>query len=156
MERKDREVKNLEEILKIMKKCDVCSLALFDEQYPYIVPLNFGISYDGTNIILYFHGANRGKKLSLIQRNNHVSFAMTTSHNLIAGKAACDYTMEYESVVGSGKIEMLDESQKIDALSNIMKNYSENDVFEFDEKYLQAVAVYKLTVQHITGKRLKR
>lgn len=43
MRQKDREVTELQEIIAIMRRCDVCRLALNDEGYPYIVPLNFGL-----------------------------------------------------------------------------------------------------------------
>ena len=38
MRRKDREVTQPEEIFDIIKKCDVCRIAFFDEKFPYIVP----------------------------------------------------------------------------------------------------------------------
>ena len=86
MRRKDREIKDLNDIMAIIKKCDVCNLAFFDEEYPYIVPLNFGVTLlDGT-ITLYFHGANAGKKLDLIKKNNKVGFEMDCSHKLILGE----------------------------------------------------------------------
>lgn len=43
MRRKDREITDFNEIMKIIDKCDTCRLALIDEEYPYIVPLNFGV-----------------------------------------------------------------------------------------------------------------
>ena len=47
MRQADREVKDLSEIIEIMKRCDVCRLALnHDSGFPYIVPLNFGIMTD--------------------------------------------------------------------------------------------------------------
>jgi len=45
MRRKDREITDSGEIISIMKKCSVCSLAFFDEQYPYVVPMNFGFTF---------------------------------------------------------------------------------------------------------------
>ena len=42
MRRKDREITDFDEIMKIIDKCDTCRLALFDDEFPYIVPLNFG------------------------------------------------------------------------------------------------------------------
>lgn len=42
MRRKDREITDFDEMIKIIEKCDTCRLALNDEEYPYIVPLNFG------------------------------------------------------------------------------------------------------------------
>ena len=41
MRRKDREITDTQDILEVIKKCDVCRIALHDGDYPYIVPLNF-------------------------------------------------------------------------------------------------------------------
>ena len=46
MRRSDREITDLKEIVEIMRKCDVCRLALNDDGYPYIIPLNFGMCFD--------------------------------------------------------------------------------------------------------------
>ena len=43
MRRYDREITDKNEILEIMSRCDVCRLAFNDGDYPYILPLNFGI-----------------------------------------------------------------------------------------------------------------
>ncbi len=43
MRRSDREVKAFKDIVAIMEKCDVCRVALNDNGYPYILPLNFGM-----------------------------------------------------------------------------------------------------------------
>lgn len=155
MRRKDREISNMDEIIEIIKKCDVCRIALFDEEYPYIIPLNFGFTYDGTDIAFYFHGANAGKKLSLIQSNPNVGFELDCSHRLITGEKACDYTMEFESICGDGVIEILAEEQKVKALTILMQQYAKDTTFEYNENYLKVVTVFKLKVQHITAKRLK-
>jgi uncharacterized protein len=154
MRRKDREVSNREDIIAIMKKCDVCQLAFFDQEYPYIVPLNFGFSYDGENIELYFHGANAGKKLELIRENNKVGFEMDCSHKLIEDEEACEYTMEFESICGNGTIELIEGEGKITALTYLMKQYSPENTFHFNEKQVNAVTVFKLKVNSVTGKRL--
>ena len=39
MRRKDREITDFNEIINIIKKCDVCRIALNDKDFPYIVPL---------------------------------------------------------------------------------------------------------------------
>lgn len=40
MRRSDREIKNFDEIIEVIKKCDVCRLAVNDGECPYIVPMN--------------------------------------------------------------------------------------------------------------------
>lgn len=157
MRRKDREVTNKDEILEIIRKCDVCRLAFYDEDYPYIIPMNFGFSSEGADIELLFHCANAGKKLDLIKANPKAGFEMDCSHKLILGKEKdCNSTMEYESICGNGMIEILSEDRKVYALTQLMNQYSSKDNFEFSEKDLMGITVFKLTVQHIYAKRLKR
>ena len=44
MRRNDREITEFSEMTDVMKRCDVCRLALNDEEgYPYLLPLNFGM-----------------------------------------------------------------------------------------------------------------
>ena len=156
MRRKDREISNIEEIVEIIKKCDSCSLALFDETYPYIIPMNFGYKCDGNNIYLYFHSANSGKKLDLMKKNNKVAFEMNTSHKLILNEVACNSTMEFESVCGNGEIKILDESEKLSALTCIMNQYKENVEHKIDEKIVKEVVLIELCVNDVWGKRLKK
>ena len=83
MRRKDREITDFQELIAIMKKCDVCRIALNDSSgYPYILPLNFGMEIEGEKVILYFHGAPEGKKYELMQADSKVSFEMDYGHAL--------------------------------------------------------------------------
>lgn len=154
MRRKDREITDLTQIVEIMKKCDVCRVAFHDEPYPYMVPLNFGFYQQNDQITLFFHGANAGKKISLLQMDNRVSFEMDCSHHLISAELACEYTMEFESVCGNGIMELVKEDEKIKALSHIMNQYEWKESHIFDENMVRHIAVLKLTVTSIIGKYL--
>lgn len=156
MRRKDRLVSDSNEILEIMKKCEVCNLAFYDEGFPYIVPLNFGVTEREGKFELYFHCAKVGKKLDLMRVDAHVAFSMTCSHHLILEETACNSTMEFESVCGNGILEELGDEEKSRALNLLMKQYSGRADYTFPENELRAVAVLKLTVNEITGKRLKK
>ena len=57
MRRKDREITDFNEILEIIKKCDVCRVAINDKDFTYIVPMNFGLDVQGEQVYLYFHSA---------------------------------------------------------------------------------------------------
>lgn len=156
MRRKDREIKDLEEILEIVRKCDVCRLAFFNERFPYIIPMNFGTARKDGQLRLYFHGATAGTKLELIKQNPNAGFEMDCSHNLILGETACNSTMEYESVCGNGVMRILPAQEKAEALTILMKQYESGKRYEFSDNELMAVEVFELTVNEITGKRLKR
>lgn len=57
MRRKDHEVTDINEILKIVDKAKILHLGLFDGEYPYIVPLHYGYEYKNGNLIFYMHCA---------------------------------------------------------------------------------------------------
>ena len=155
MRRKDREVTDHSEILAIMKRCDVCRIALCDADYPYIVPVNFGFETgeDGT-IFLYFHGAKAGTKHALIEKNGNASFEMDCSHKLLppTGEEACTASMAYESVIGRGEITVLAEEEKERALSVILQHYAIT-ADQFNPAALAATTVYRIRCHSLTAKR---
>ncbi len=152
MRRKDREITDFDEIVSIIKRCDVCRLALNDEEFPYIVPLNFGLEVRGDQAFLYFHAASEGKKLDLIARDNRASFEMDCDHSLILSDEKMSCTMSYASVIGRGTIELLPEEEKYEALKILMRQYRAED-FPFSTKPMKVTAVMRMTVLDMVGKR---
>lgn len=152
MRRRDREIKDFNEILRVIETCDVCRLAFNDRDYPYILPLNFGMQIENGKIVLYFHGANEGKKYDLIKRDNRASFEMDCSHKLVTDDSVGNCTMEYESVIGQGKIEMIPDDEKYQALRILMAHYHKEE-FPFNQAIMPQTTVFKLVVEQVTGKR---
>ena len=72
MRRKDREVTSIDEIRQILDKAKILHLGLYDDEYPYIVPMHYGYVYQNDSIIFYLHGAKEGHKMDLINRNPKV------------------------------------------------------------------------------------
>ncbi len=155
MRRSDRQIKDFKEIVEVIKKCDVCRIALNDAGYPYMIPLNFGMKTEEEQITLYFHGAGEGKKFELIRQDNRVSFEMDCSHKLIVDKEGCRCTMGYESVVGRGRIEIVEREKKQEALRALMRQYHA-DEFPFRQEVAERTTVMKLTVEEVTGKRNRK
>lgn len=152
MRRSDREIKDINEIIQVMEKCDVCRLAFNDEDYPYILPLNYGMNVDNGQIVLYFHGANEGKKYELMEKDNRASFEMDCSHKLVTDLTRGSCTMEYESVIGFGRIESISDDEKYEALCILMKHYHKED-FPFNKAVMPQTTVFKLVVEQVSGKR---
>lgn len=152
MRRKDREITDRQEILDIMGRCDVCRLALNgSDGYPYLLPLNFGMGEADGVLYLYFHGAAEGTKYDLIARDCRTSFEMDCSHRVVAGPDACSWTMEYESVIGAGRLELLTPAQAPEALPVIMEHYGGSGL-PFNEALLKRTAILRLTVERMTAK----
>ncbi len=155
MRRKDKEVTGFDQLVSIIEKCDVCRIAMNGEDgVPYIVPLNFGLSVEGEQVTFYFHSAEEGRKLDLMRRDNRVSFELDRGHRLVATEAQGYCTMEYECVMGKGRVEFIPEEEKMEALRLLMAHYRKED-FPFDTAAVPRTAVYRLVVESMTGKRKK-
>ena len=154
MRRKDKEIINLNEKLEIIEKCKICRLGLSDKNVPYIVPLNYGFSYDNGKLTLYFHSAMEGKKIDIIKENNNACFEIDCDTKLIEGENSCDYGYEFKSIIGFGKIIILDtKDEKIDGLNYLMKQQTGKDTnYEFDENAMNNVIIFKMLVEEFTGK----
>ena len=152
MRRKDREITDFQEIIAIIKKCDVCRLAMNDGDYPYIVPMNFGLDVQGEQVFLYFHCAMKGTKLDLLAKDNRVTFEMDCDHNFILYEERMSCTMGYASVIGHGTVEIVPEEEKFAALKILMRQYHAED-FLFNTDMMKVTTVLKLTVSDMVGKR---
>lgn len=153
MRQKDREVKDLNEIIEIMRNCDVCRLALHDEEFPYILPLNFGMEVVEGRIKLYFHSALEGYKVELIKKDNRASFEMDRNHQLQYFEEQGYCTMSYESVIGQGIIRVLNENERAAALEKLMAHYHKGKRVWYNPAAIPRTMVYVLDVQRITAKR---
>lgn len=151
MRRKDREVTDRNEMIRIMKDCDVCRLALNNDGYPYILPLNFGLVQMGDTVELYFHGASEGTKYELIKKDNRASFEMDCKHVLQSNEEKGHCTMMFESVIGQGRVYILGDEDKKKALDMIVAQYHPEG-FEYNPAAMSRTTVFKLVVESMTGK----
>ena len=151
MRRNEREITDRKDIDDIIRRCRVCRLAMFDDGQPYIIPLNFG--YDGR--FLYFHTAPEGRKINIIKGNNRVSFEFDILHDIVTAEQACKWGAKYESVMGSGTAEIVDDLEaKKEALQLIMRQYG-NGTWDFKEEILKKTLVLRVRILEISGKARK-
>ena len=59
MTRREREVTDINEILKIMDACKIVHVGLVDGDQPYVLPMNYGYTYKDGKMVIYLHGADR-------------------------------------------------------------------------------------------------
>jgi uncharacterized protein len=150
MRRSDKEIKNSQEIANIMEKALVCRIALVDDDYPYIVPVNF-VMRDNH---LYFHSAAEGKKIAMLKKNNRVSFEADDRVEIVRGDSPCFWGTKYLSVIGFGRAFLIDEiEEKKKALNCLMEKYSGKKDFSYQEEALKKVIIVDVQVDNITGKK---
>ena len=149
MRRKEKEIKDLAEIEAILKSAQICRLGLCDKGTPYVVPLCYGYK----DRALYFHCALKGRKLDIIRDNNTVCFEVETDLEFVTHEEACKWDFKYRSVIGLGKASLVEGlDAKRDAFAIIMGQYSDEH-YDFPEKNVNGVAVVRIDVESMTGKR---
>jgi len=158
MRRKDRELKDMADIVAIAKRETVCTVAFHDEPCPYLIPLNYGAEVEDGKLVLYFHGAKEGTKIDRIKAAPHASYCIYGENVLkINYDTACKSTTSFESICGDGIasiVENIDEKRK--ALALLMNQVSPKKTFDvnsFPEAMVNAVTVWKITTENVTGKR---
>jgi len=154
MRRKDREIIDINEKINVIKKCKVCRIGLSENNMPYVIPLNYGYNFENDTLTLFFHSAREGKKLDIIKNNNNACFEIDCDTRLIEAEKACNYGYAFRSIIGFGKIIILEDlDEKIDGLNKIMKHQTEKEIiYDFTYDEIKNVCVYKMIVEKFTGK----
>ena len=148
MRRQEREIRDEAEIQEILEKGLVCRLGLYDGQYPYVVPLNYGYR----NGCMYFHCAREGKKTDILKKNGRVCIEVDIDFRVVRGETPCRWTAKYRSVIGFGRARIIDdEREKKAGLDVIMAHYGGSGG-GYDEKSLQRTAVIEVVLESMTGK----
>lgn len=153
MRRKDREVTDDVLIDNIIKNCKICRIGFCDNGKVYVVPLNFGYSIENGKRVFYFHSAKEGRKIDLIKSAPEVGFEMDTNYELWEGNAACEYTAGFQSVIGNGTVYLVEElEEKKKALQELMLTNTGKKDWEFDQKMIDSVCIFKLVVEKLSCK----
>ncbi len=152
MTRRERQVTDINEIIKILDKSKVLHLGLVDGDEPYVVPMNYGYELIDGKLTIYLHGARRGRKLDVIRANNKVFIEMDCDIVPFEGEVACKYGIAYASLMGRGTATITEDVQeKIHALEVLMKTQTGKD-FTFDEKLVSVVSVIRIDIDEFTAK----
>lgn len=153
MRRKDREVTDPAKIEDIISRCTCCRVGFQEEGEVYIVPLNFGYEIRDGAYVLYFHGAKEGRKMDLIRTSPHVGFEMDTDYVLHEADMACGFSARFQSIIGNGIMRLVtDAEEKKHGLSLLMEHNTGRGEWNFHEKMLPTVAVFKLEVTKLSCK----
>ena len=151
--KREREVTEISEILKILDKSMVVHIGMVDGDEPYVVPMNYGYTMEEGKLTLYLHGATKGRKLDVLQANPKVFFSLECDVVPFDGPVACRFGTTYASVMGKGRAVVLeDPEEKKRGLSVLMKTQTGRD-FTFDDPMVSIVSVIRIDVEEYTAKR---
>jgi nitroimidazol reductase NimA-like FMN-containing flavoprotein (pyridoxamine 5'-phosphate oxidase superfamily) len=154
MRRAESEITARAQLEEILRKAKVLFLSLRDARAPYVVPVCFGWEGD----TLYVHSALSGTKIDLIRADPAVGFSACTDIILKQGATACDFSLQAQSVAGTGRARILaDDKERARGLDLIMRHYSEGDSAEAPVYgSLSRTCVIAITIESLRGRQLGR
>lgn len=153
MRRNDREITDKTLIEKFIAKEQIIRIAFYDNGDLYIVPLNYGYTYENEKYVFYFHGAKAGRKYELSKASPNVGFEIDGAYELLEADAACDYSAKFQSVIGTGRLSIIeDDEEKIKGLNALMNHISGKAKGDYSKEMVDAVAVYRLEAEKLSCK----
>lgn len=143
-------IENRDEINKIIGECKTCYLAMSENGFPYVLPMNFAL--DGDSVIL--HSAQSGRMWETLKKSPNVCINWTLGEDLKWQdvRVGCSYRVQSKSVLVEGKVEFVDEfNEKNRCLKLLMAQYSDRE-FKFSKPAVENVGVIKVTIEKISAK----
>lgn len=152
MRRREREVCDRKEIYDILTRCNTIRIAMQGDEFPYVVPVSFGVEIVDDKPIIYFHCARQGMKLELLQSNKNVCVEGDIFINV--EKTNHGITTRYESIIGFGKCTFVTEPDEIiHGMKLLTEHYGYYDYPLERCAGLQHLRVVKIILDDITGKK---
>lgn len=123
-----------------------------DDGYPFAFPIDYRFDADANKI--YFHGAKAGQKVDALRRSDKVCLTVMGNERFEDG----EWAPYVQSVVIFGRCRLVDDTAKTEEeLRRLALKYypSAEEVERELEKYLSAVQLYEIEIEHLTGKQVQ-
>lgn len=143
-------IENREETEKIIRECKTCFLAMSDNNFPYVLPMNFAL--EGNWVIL--HSAQSGRMWETLKKNQNVCINWISGEELKWQdvRVGCSYRVKSKSVLIEGKVEIVsDFDEKTRCLKLLMSQYSDRE-FNFSKPAIENVGIIKVEIEKIAVK----
>ncbi len=143
-------IENREETEKIIRECKTCFLAMSDNNFPYVLPMNFAL--EGNWVIL--HSAQSGRMWETLKKNQNVCINWISGEELKWQdvRVGCSYRVKSKSVLVEGKVKFVDDfDEKTRCLKLLMSQYSDRE-FNFSKPAVENVGIIKVEIEKISAK----
>lgn len=152
MRRADKEIKDPEEIKRVLKGTQYMTLAMVKDGEPYLVSLSHG--YDEEKNSLCFHSADEGKKLDYLRASPVVWGQVILDH----GYAVKECTHKYVTVMFKGRVRLLESlEEKRRAMRTMINQLDPNPEpllkRLLDSERLKTTVVGEIRLEEVTGKK---
>ncbi|MBQ7825221.1 MAG: pyridoxamine 5'-phosphate oxidase family protein [Clostridia bacterium] len=155
MRQKARQVSDRAIICAMLDQMDTIYVGMHDGPYPYVVPLNFGYTFDD-DLVFYFHCAKAGYKLDLLARNPHV--CVTASQFVsYAGGSVRGHMHDYRSVIARGVAQQINPDREPEAFRAALENlliHNHRDPADADSPVVRHIQMWRIVckAEDVTAK----
>jgi len=152
--RKEKAIENKEEMIAILESSKYITIAMCQDDVPYLVTLSHG--YDREKDCIYFHCAREGKKVDILTTNSAIWGQAIKDHGYADG--ACDHL--YATTQFKGNVSFIEDMKEKEYALRIMINSLEpnpESVVEeqITEKSVQRVHIGRIDIDYMSGKKSK-
>jgi nitroimidazol reductase NimA-like FMN-containing flavoprotein (pyridoxamine 5'-phosphate oxidase superfamily) len=152
--RKEKAIETEEEMLAIIERAKYVTIAMCQDNEPYLVTLSHGL--DRNKRCIYFHCAQEGKKIDLLQANSTVWGQAINDGGYIDG--SCDHL--YDSTHFKGTVSFIKNIEEKEQALRVMIHQLEEDpekviAAQITPKSLKRVNIGRIDIQYLSGKRSK-
>ncbi len=149
--RKEKEIKDRTEILRILDRAKYITIAMTDTDGPYLATLTH--AYDKTRNAVYFHCAKEGRKVNILRRDSRVWGQALIDLGYVKGK--CDHL--FETAQFRGKVSFVDSStEKRHALELLISKNEEHPEpvmkKQLTDESIGHVNVGRIDIEYLSGK----
>ena len=120
MRHPDREITDIQEIVKVFEQADTIRIGMHGVDYPYVVPVSFGWELVDGQIAVYFHGARRGMKYELLRKDPRVCVEADVLHGYVPNGDS--HTSDYASAIGFGEAESLTGAEAVHGMKLLLRH----------------------------------
>jgi nitroimidazol reductase NimA-like FMN-containing flavoprotein (pyridoxamine 5'-phosphate oxidase superfamily) len=152
MQKSELEITSKSEQIEILKNGKYTSIALCNNNEPYIITLTYG--YDPDAHALYFHTGTKGLKLELLESNSRVCATVIEDH----GYKMTECEQHYRSLVFWGKLVKVDGLEEKKHGMQVLLNHLEDEPESIKKRLLyedsryNKFAILRLDIGEMTGK----
>jgi nitroimidazol reductase NimA-like FMN-containing flavoprotein (pyridoxamine 5'-phosphate oxidase superfamily) len=138
---------------ELLRQGNHVSIALCDNNTPYVVSLSYG--YDREGNCLYFHCANHGDKLDFIRKNPKACATLLKDNGYLHGQCSHDY----ESLIMRGTMHIVSDLAEKKHAFKILLHHLEKDPQPIFDRNIKSDATYngiivlRLDMDSVIGKK---
>lgn len=153
--RKEKEITEKEEMIKILETAQYITIAMCEDNEPYLATLSHG--YDRDRHCIYFHCATDGKKIDILSSNNLVWGQALIDKGYVQG--ACDHL--YATTQFKGTVTFIeDNNEKVHALKTMIRALDDNPeklmAEQITDKSVARVGVGRIDIEYMSGKKANK